>query len=105
MAVITASIDVTKLDRTRFVPGKPQDRDGKTVIPQYADVTLIETRDSQYGDDYMIVQKTTKEERDQGLKLPILGNAKIFDGDATNTAPTAVAADVSSIKEDDDVPF
>ena len=43
----------------------------------YLDATLIETPNSEFG-DYMIVEDVTKEERLDGQRGPILGNAKII---------------------------
>jgi hypothetical protein len=42
----------------------------------YLDVLLIPTPENQYGNDYMIVQSLSKEDRDAGIKGAILGNAK-----------------------------
>jgi hypothetical protein len=44
----------------------------------YLDVILIPTPDNQYGNDYMIVQSLSKEDREAGLKGAILGNAKFL---------------------------
>ena len=65
------SIDVTKLDKSRFYKGKKG---------TYAKLTcFVDTEEtSQYGDNGTITQELSKEDRDNGVKLPILGNAKIF---------------------------
>ena len=68
--MITLNIDVTKIDKDRLFKGKQG---------TYLDAVLIATPDSQYGHDYMIVQSTTKEEREAGQRGAILGNAKIFE--------------------------
>jgi hypothetical protein len=41
-------------------------------------VFLDTEKESKYGDHGMILHSTTKEEREQGLKLPIIGNGKVF---------------------------
>jgi hypothetical protein len=43
------------------------------------DLVLIETPNSKYDNDYMVVQGTTKEEREKGVKGAILGNGKIIE--------------------------
>jgi len=102
MALITASIDVTKIDKARLVAGKKVNAEGK--VAQYLDMTLIETPDNQYGDSHMVVQSVSKEEREQGVKGNILGNGKTFGDDrpAPQQQPAAAAVDRF---EDDDVPF
>lgn len=68
---ISLKIDVSKLDKSRFFKGE------KGI---YADLTtFVDTENvSQYGDNGIINQSVSKEERDNGVQLPILGNAKIF---------------------------
>ena len=65
--MISAQIDVTKIDKARLYTGK------KGV---YLNVVLIETPDSDYG-DYMIVEDIPHKERLEGKRGEILGNAKI----------------------------
>ena len=67
--MITVSIDVTKLDKSRFYKGKKG---------TYVNLTLIESPNDQYGNTHLVVQSSTKEERDAGLVLPFIGNAKDF---------------------------
>lgn len=69
--MITLSIDVTQLDKTRFK--RITRKNGTPAV--YADLVLIDTPDGQYG-DFMVKQSTTKEERLNGVQTPILGNAK-----------------------------
>ena len=64
---IRIKIDVTKIDKARLFKGKKG---------TYLDATLIETRDSKYGDDYFVVQDVSKEERAEGVKGAIIGNAR-----------------------------
>jgi hypothetical protein len=60
--MITFSINVDKLDRTRVVEGKKG---------RYMDFVLIETPNSDFS-DYLVKQRGEK-----GEDLPILGNGKI----------------------------
>lgn len=68
---ISLKIDVTKLDKTRFFKGQKG---------TYADLTcFIDTEElSQYGDNGVITQSASQEERQNGVKMPIIGNSKIF---------------------------
>lgn len=67
MELITASINVQQLDKTKFIKGKKG---------LYANLVLIPTPKSEFG-DYMIKQDATKEERANKVSTPILGNAKV----------------------------
>ena len=79
MANIACNIDVTKIDKTKFFHGKKG---------TYMDLVLIETPDSQYGNQFMCVQGVTKEDRAAGVKGAILGNAKFLEGaPASRPAP------------------
>lgn len=57
----------------------------------YLDAVLIETPQSNYGDDYMIVQSLSEEDRKAGKKGAILGNARIItsktEGEQTSAVP------------------
>jgi hypothetical protein len=66
--MISLRIDVKKISKDRLYQGEKG---------TYLDAVLIETPDSDYG-DYMIVESITKDEREQGKKGVILGNAKIY---------------------------
>jgi len=66
MAIISAKINVTKFDKTKFFKGEKG---------TYADIVLIETPNGKYG-DFMVVQGVTKEERAAGKQGAILGNGK-----------------------------
>ncbi len=91
--MITLSIDVTKLDKSRFVSGKKG---------TYCNLVLIETPHSEYG-EFMVKQDVAKEERESGKQMPILGNAKHLrsrqQGEATKRPP------VRSAGSDDDGPL
>lgn len=64
---ILVSIELEKVDRSRFYVHKTK---GKIL-----DVVLIETPNGKYS-DYLVKQSQTKEERDKGIKLDIIGNGK-----------------------------
>lgn len=85
--MITAKIDVTKIEKASLYKGEKG---------TYLDIVLIPTPDNSYGNDYMIVQSVTKKEREAGIKGAILGNAKIIN--KTDPVPITQA-------EQDDLPF
>ena len=99
------SIDVTKLDKTRFYQGKKG---------TYANLTVfVDSEQSQYGDNGIISEQLSKEEREQKLQLPIIGNVKIFyTKDADNFAQQKAQQTEPAHHEtppiedfDDDIPF
>lgn len=98
--MILAKIDVTKIEKARIFVGAK----GK-----YIDICLIETPNDQYDNDYMIVQLVSKEERERGVKGPILGNAKIIGQSRQTQAPAQSApkpaAPAAPQNLDEDVPF
>jgi hypothetical protein len=66
--IITVKIDVKKLDKARFFPGK----NGAL----YCDLVLIPMKEQgRFGDTHLVKQSATKEERQQRVQLPIVGNA------------------------------
>lgn len=98
--MITGKINCSKIDKTRLFKGEKG---------TYLDVVLIETPNDQHGNDYMIVQGVTKEEREKGIRGAILGNAKIRGGNrpqqARQSPPPAASKPAAQEGEGEDVPF
>lgn len=71
---ISIKLDVKKLDKARFFAAQSG--------ALYVDLTMFLDPDNegQYGDHGFATQSTSKEERDQGVQMPIIGNGKIFYG-------------------------
>jgi single-strand DNA-binding protein len=71
---ISIKLDVKKLDKARFFAAQSG--------ALYVDITMFLDPDNegQYGDHGFATQSTSKEEREQGVQMPILGNGKIFYG-------------------------
>jgi hypothetical protein len=69
--MLTISLDVMKIDKARLK--EVRRKNGETA--KFLDLVLIDTPNSEYG-DYVVTQQVSKEERENGVKLPILGNAK-----------------------------
>ena len=68
--IITVKVDVSKLDKSRFFRGKP-DQSGHA--PLYADLVLIPRRETgKFGDTHIVKQSKKKDEQ---VEMPILGNA------------------------------
>ena len=93
---ITLKIDVSKIEKERLYKG---------AKGTYLDaVAFIDTeQENQYGDHGMITQSVTKEERERGVKGPILGNGKIVWREETNPSSPAPLPEVGDL--DDDIPF
>jgi len=81
---VSFKIDVSKIDKARLFKG---------AKGTYLDITSFIDLDQldQYGNSGMITQDVTKEEKDRGVKGPILGNCKVFwsDSGATPQQPAA----------------
>ena len=99
--IIPVSIDVRKLDKTRFKEGKA-DKNGH--IPLYCDLVLIPRREvGQYGDTHLVKQSKKKEET---VEMPIIGNAKEKDA-APSAKPSRPETTTTTTMNDpdQDVPF
>jgi len=66
--ILRLSLDVSKIDKSKLYKGK------KGVYLNAA--VLLKDEPDQYGNDGMIVQDVSQEERKQGIKGAILGNGK-----------------------------
>lgn len=88
------SIDVTKLDKERFVKGKKG---------TYANLTTFVDIDNvdQYENNGFISQSISKEERTNGVQLPILGNVRVIFRDDNGSGP----APSKQQELEEDVPF
>jgi len=81
--IISVRIDVMKIDKAKLFKGEKG---------TYLDVVLL-MRDQvdAYGNNGMVVQQVTKEERAAGVKGAILGNAKIIGGGNSEASPHGAA--------------
>lgn len=92
-------VDVSKLDKTRFYKG---------AKGTYADLTaFIDTEQTgQYGDNGTVSQTTSKEERQNGVKLPICGNVKVFwKEEAEPEYPEPDYSQDGVVEDDSQIPF
>jgi hypothetical protein len=77
---VSLKIDVSKIDKARLFKGEKG---------TYLDLTMFidPANPSQYGDHGTISQSVSKEEREQGVQTPILGNGKVFYQEGGQQAP------------------
>jgi hypothetical protein len=72
MRILKGSINVSKIDKAKLIAG---------AKGSYLNVSImVKDELDLYGNIGMIVQDTTKEEREQGIKGTILGNMKDLPG-------------------------
>jgi|SRR5690625_3665240 len=94
---IALKIDVTKIDKKRLFEGK------KGV---YLDAVLfLDDRPDQYENNGMITQSVSKEEREQGVKGEILGNAKILFSEGNRSEKPNSSVNLDGDFDDSDLPF
>lgn len=103
--MITLSIDANLIDKARLKPFTK--RDGTKA--NYLELILIPTPNSDYG-DYIVKQSVTKQERESGVNLPILGNAKRQERGHGTMAPARPSANApegqdAAEQTDDSIPF
>tara|TARA_R110001606_G_scaffold396332_1_gene570259 strand:- start:811 stop:1119 length:309 start_codon:yes stop_codon:yes gene_type:complete len=78
---VNLKIDITKVDKTKFFIGK----NGAKYLDMTAFIDIDEQ--DQYGNNGMIVQSVSKEDKDNKIQGAILGNSKLF----WSSAPQAQA--------------
>ena len=88
--MITVKINVDKIDKEKLFKGSKG---------TYLDIVLFETPDDQYGNDYVVKQSMSREDRDAGKQAAILGNAKSFQKNVSGAVSKA------SEEDTDDLPF
>lgn len=82
MKMLKVNINIDQIVSEKLISGKKG---------RYLDlVVFIRDDKDQYGNDGFVSQSVTKEERERGLKMPILGNAKWLGGGGTAQAPAPV---------------
>jgi hypothetical protein len=103
--MMTIKIDVRKLDKARFFEGKP-DKDRHR--PLWCDLVAIERREpGRFGDTHLVKQGCSKEERQAGKQMPILGSATERGGTGQGS-PAQQSRPQQALQgdlNDEDVPF
>ena len=99
---VTLKINVAKIDKSKLYKG---------TEGTYLDVTAFVDTDNQdkFGNNGMITQSVSKEEREAGTRGVILGNSKVFfQGESKQNKPkeNTSSLQVESFEDlSDDIPF
>jgi hypothetical protein len=79
--IIRITVNIDQIDEARLYQGKKG---------RYLDLTLfLKDEVDQYGNHGFVTQNISKEEREGGVKMPIIGNAKVAGGGGSAPAPSA----------------
>jgi hypothetical protein len=92
--IVSIKIDVTKIDKERLFKAES----GRVYLDA---ITFLEDESDQYGNNGMITQQVSKEERQNGIKGSILGNVKIVGQTDSTPSPQPSQSEPSN----DDLPF
>lgn len=99
--IIVGKIDCTKIEKNRLFVGKKGQK--------YLDIMIRTTEEQdQYGNNGMIVQSVSKEERAKGIRGPILGNCKVLSTSERPAPAKTVPAPASNPHKpdpDEEIPF
>lgn len=99
--IISASIDLTKIDKSRIVPGKNG--------AQYYNISInVNDEADQYGNNASVTTNQSKEERDAKTPKVYLGNGKtVWSSHGTPASVQAPVAPKVSVPvvASDDLPF
>ena len=110
MKIISASIDLNKIDKTKII-------EGKNGAKYYNLSIIVNDTANRYGRDVSIAQEQTKEQREQKVPRVYLGNGKTVwssEGKQDNSATVAAnqqraieesRANSSSEEESQELPF
>lgn len=106
-SIISGSIDLTKIDKSKIYEGKK----GK----YYPITVVLNNEPGNYGDSGYIQTEQTKEERDAKQPKTFLGNVKVVwtDGqnvsiahrEGTQTSTFETSQDTTKTNEEPDLPF
>lgn len=99
--LVSIKIDLSKIDKSRIF-------ESQKTGAKYLDITgvLTDTPDK-YENNGFVKQNTTKEERESGLQLPIVGNfklLKILNDPGTPVSAQPIQREANPI-ESDELPF
>ena len=91
--ILAVKIDVSKIEKEKLYEGKKG---------TYLDAVLfLNDEDDKFGNNGMIVQSASKEERDKGIKGAILGNSS----EIKKKEQTTKTEESEESEEQDDLPF
>ena len=96
--IISASIDLSKIDKTRIVEGKNG--------AKYYDLTIfVNDEKNKYDQDVSIATGQTKEERTAKEKRTYIGNGKVTFTKEPETKQEQQASSTNHNNSNDDLPF
>ena len=108
-------IDATKIDKKLLYPGKPVERDGKTVTPQYLNMTGWRVDEAKWnGAHYKIEEELSDSDKEfnktasksEKIYGTTLGTAKkILPRGTAAPAQAQTQVDSSFDEDDEDLPF
>ena len=97
--IISASIDVSKIDKTRLI-------EGKNGAQYYNFDIIVNDEPNQYGKDVSLSQGQSKEEREAKAKKVFIGNGKtVWSKEAQSQPSTKKNIIVEDDKSLDSLPF
>lgn len=104
--MIKIKLDVTKIDKSRLYKG---------AKGTYLDLVVYENEQpDNYGNDFSVKQDCTKEDRDNGVKMPYIGNGKRIGQKAApqQQAPQQTTRNIpraqpqaQDVEDDSEIPF
>ncbi|HTJ53746.1 MAG TPA: hypothetical protein VL443_30030 [Cyclobacteriaceae bacterium] len=96
--IISASIDLNKIDKSKIKPGK----DGAKY---YNIQIIVNDEPNKYGQDVSISENQTKEQRDVGEKKKYIGNGKTVWKSQASINQSANASEHNDVVGSDSLPF
>ncbi len=105
MRIISASIDLMKIDKSKIVTKNKEGQPFKDGA-KYINIDIIVNDEvNEYGQDTAIKVNQSKEERESGVKATYLGNGKTVWTGESNEPKSAVAQYEGKDEDLDDLPF
>jgi hypothetical protein len=95
--IISASIDVSKIDKSKLI-------EGKNGAKYYNFVIAVNDQPNEYGKDVLLSQSQTKEDREAKVKKTFVGSGKTVWMSEQPSAPTQKPAQASD-EPTDNFPF
>ena len=94
----TASINLSKIDKSKLITGKNGDK--------YLNIVIWDNeKKDDYGNDFAVQQQLSKEDRDAGVKAIYLGNGKDWDKDQSPQEGATQVPENQQSTGEDDLPF
>lgn len=95
--MITLKIDVTKIDKSRLFKG---------AKGTYLDIVVYENdTPDEYGNEFSVKQSCSKEDRDNGVKMPYIGNGKNIGQKKQQAPPQRTTNKIPRAQPQEEDPF